>query len=226
MPSIALIGPGRHGTAIASLFAAHGTDVVLFHYKPEKAQAAAAAANRVARGAVVTVADSLEAAVDGQEFVILATLWDKPQREVLEALSGKLAGKVLLDISNPLDVTPFGIVPREPKEGSAGQFVHTLLPHGVGHAKAFSNLATVAINEGADHEPPAVLPFLADSADTAKVARKYLDSVGWKAWLVGGIDRSRELEIGGKFNAVFGAYGRSRLNEREIVELDGPEKTL
>lgn len=226
MPSIALIGPGRHGTAIASLFAAHGTDVVLFHYKPEKAQAAADAANRVARGATVSVAPSLEAAIEGQEFVILATLWDQPQREVINALGTKLEGKVLLDISNPLDVTPQGIIPRQPVEGSAGQFVDTLLPQGVGHAKAFSNLATVAINEGADHQPPAILPFLADSAATAEVARKYLDSVGWKAWLAGGIERSKDLEIGGKFNAVFGTYGRSRLNEQEIVELDGPEKVL
>ena len=38
MTSLSLIGPGRHGTAIAALFASHGVDVTLFHYRPQKAE--------------------------------------------------------------------------------------------------------------------------------------------------------------------------------------------
>ena len=36
MTSLSLIGPGRHGTAIAALFASHGVDVTLFHYRPRR----------------------------------------------------------------------------------------------------------------------------------------------------------------------------------------------
>ena len=43
MVSLSLIGPGRHGTAIAQLFAAHGVEVTLFHYRPQKAERAARA---------------------------------------------------------------------------------------------------------------------------------------------------------------------------------------
>lgn len=226
MTSIALIGPGRHGTAIATLFASHGVDVTLYHHRPAKAEAAANTVRVAAKGATVTVAPTLLAAIEGQQLVVLATLWDAPQREVLGDLGANLAGKVVLDISNPLDVTPAGIVPRIPAEGSAGQFLHTLLPAGVMHAKAFSNLATASILEGADHEPPAVLPFLADSATTAAIVRPYLAVTGWLPWLVGGIDRSRDMEIGGKFNAVQGRYGRSRLDEAQMIQYDGTETSL
>lgn len=223
MASIALIGPGRHGTAIAELFASHGVSVVIYHHNAAKAEAAAQKIRQAAVDAQVQVAADLASAVEGQEVVVLATLWDQPQRKVLAELGSRLAGKVLLDVSNPLDVTPAGIIPRSPAEDSAGQFVASLLPHGAGHAKAFSNLATAFIREGADREPPAILPFAADCAATASIIRPYLSATKWKPWLVGDISSSRDLEIGGKFNAVHGAYGRSQLNEEQMLEYAGPE---
>lgn len=64
---------------------------------------------------------------------------------------------------------------------------------------------------------------MADSGDTADRVRPYLSSLGWKEWLVGGIELSKQLEIGGKYNDVFGTYGRSRLSEAEMLEYSGPE---
>lgn len=226
MTSLALIGPGRHGTAIAQLFASHGVDVNLYHHRSNKAQAAARAVRAVAVDSEVTVAESLAEVVEGQEIVILATLWDSAQRKVIAELGDLLVGKILVDVSNPLDVTPSGIIPRKPAEGSAGQFVATLLPRGTSHVKAFSNLATVAIREGAGHEPPAVLAFAADSAATADRVRPYLERTGWLPWLVGDLTVSRELEIGGTYNAVHGRWGRSRLDPEEMLAHAGPEAVL
>ncbi|MGW0021686.1 NADPH-dependent F420 reductase [Rhodococcus sp. NPDC003382] len=224
MPSIVVIGPGRHGTAIAALFASHGVDVTLHHHNPAKARAAAEIVRAVAAaGTTVTVEPDLVSSVAHSQVVALTTLWDRPQREVIGNLGAALQGKVLLDVSNPLDVTPHGIVPRRPSEGSAGQFVATLLPSGTGHAKAFSNLATAFVNEGANQDPPAVLPFLADSETTAEVVRPLLAQTGWLPWLVGDISRSRDLEIGGRFNDVHGRYGWSRLDADEFRALAGDE---
>lgn len=226
MTSIALIGPGRHGTAIAQLFASHGVDVVLHHHSRAKAAAAAAAVQSVAAGAVVRVADSALDAVDGQEFVFLTTLWDAPQRQVIGELGESLVGKVLVDVSNPLDVTPQGIVPRTPEQGSAGQFVATLLPSGTGHVKVFSMLPTAAIRAGADLDPQAALPFAADSETVATKARDLLALTGWKPWLVGDISVSGDLEIGGRFNRAAGRWGRAVLSAEEMAALAGPEPTL
>ena len=197
--------------------------MTLHHHNHTKADAAARAVRAVARDADVRVAATLADAVDGQQLVVLATLWDAPQRSVIGELGDRLIGKTLLDVSNPLDVTPAGIIPRRPVEGSAGQFVATLLPDGAGHAKAFSNLATAYIEEGADHTPPAVLPFAANSPAAAETARAHLGRTGWLPWFVGDISRSAALEIGGQFNAVHGRYGRSRLDAEQMLEYSGPE---
>ncbi|WP_316376701.1 hypothetical protein, partial [Enterobacter hormaechei] len=156
----------------------------------------------VAEGADVTVAASLADAVEGQQLVALTTLWNAAQREVISGLGDRLVGTVLLDVSNPLDVTPRGIIPAHAAEGSAGQFVATLLPEGTGHVKAFANLATAFIEESA--QQGAVLPFAADSAATAAIVRPYFVRTGWQPWLVGDLSASRELEIGGRYNAVHG----------------------
>lgn len=226
MTSIALIGPGRHGTAIAQLFARHGIDVTLYHHRPAQALAAAAAVRQLAQDAQVRVADTLTEAVRENEVVFLTTLWDHAQREVLAELRSHLDGKILVDTSNPLDVTPAGIIPRTPAEGSAGQFVATLLPAGVGHVKAFSNLATAFINESADATPQAVLAFAADTQHTADRIRPYLAATGWHPWLVGDIAVSRDMEIGGKYNSVQGRHGRSRLDANEMLQYAGPEAQL
>lgn len=226
MTSIALIGPGRHGTAIAQLFASHGIDVVLHHHRSAKAEAAAAAVRKVAQGATVSVARTAREAVEGQQFVFLTTLWDEAQREVIADLGDALVGKILVDVSNPLDVTPQGIIARRPAEGSAGQFVAGLLPEGVGHVKVFSMLPTAAITAAADLDPQAALPFAADSDTTASTSRELLARTGWKPWLVGDISVSGDLEIGGRFNRVQGHWGRAVQSADEMAAFAGPEPTL
>lgn len=223
MSAISIIGPGRHGTAIAQLFAAHGVDVTLFHHRAEKGERARAAVASVARGAQVALAASLEEAADAAGVVALTTLWDAPQRAVLGQIGSRLVGRVLLDVSNPLDVTPMGVQMRRPAEGSAGQFVRTLLPEGVGHAKAFSNLATATILNAADQQPPTILAFVADARSTADVVAPLLAQSSWQPWYVGDIDSSRDIEIGGKYNDVHGRYGRSALDASEFAAKFGPE---
>lgn len=225
MSSISIIGPGRHGTAIGALFASHGVDVTVYHHNPAKAQAARESIASVAENATVSVAADLASAAAASDVIALTTLWDAPQRAVIGALGDSLTGKVLLDVSNPLDVTPQGVVARTPEEGSAGQFVATLLPAGAGHAKAFSNLATAFITESADATPPAVLPYLADSAATAEVIGPLLARTGWLPVLAGTISRSRDIEIGGVFNRTEGAHGRARLTADEFTAKFGIDTT-
>lgn len=222
---ISIIGPGRHGTTIAQLFAAHGVDVVLHHHRPAKAEAARAAVAAVAQGASVRVAATALEAARASDVVALTTLWDAPQREVLAEIGEAMVGKVLLDVSNPLDVTPTGIRLRVPAEGSAGQFVATLLPTGVGHAKAFSNMSTATILSGADHTPPAVMPFLADSAATAAAVEPLLAATGWHPRYSGDISHSRDIEIGGAWNDIHGRWGRSALDPQEFEATFGPAPT-
>lgn len=225
MVALSIIGAGRHGTAIGKLFASHGVDVTLFHKKQVRLdQAYATVSSAAAHGAKVTVSASVDEAAEATQIVALATLWDAPQREVLDAVGERLVGHTLLDISNPLDVTPMGVSMRRPAEGSAGQWLDTILPAGVGHAKAFSNLATAIINGAADKTPPAVMAYLADTAETDQIIRPLLDKSGWLPWYVGDISQSSKMEIGGVYNDISGRWGRSALDATEFEARFGPEK--
>lgn len=226
MTAVTIIGPGRHGTAIGRLFAAHRIDVTLYHYWWHKADVAAALVHAAANDAEVTIAPTLEAAVDASELILLTTLWDAPQRQVLGAVRDALVGRILIDVSNPPVVTPAGARTSRPPQGSAGQFVATLLPPGVGQVKAFSNLKAVTLESDADHLPRAVLPFAADSARTAERVRPYFEAIGWQPWLIGDISRSAELEAGGRFATALGRFGRGRLDAEEMLRLGGPEAIL
>ena len=226
MTAISIIGAGRHGTAIGALFASHGVDVTLFHKKPERLALAHRTVTAAARGgATVTIAETLEDAVDAAEVVALTTLWDVPQREVLDVVRDRLVGHVVLDVSNPLDVGPAGISMRRPAEGSAGQFLDTLLAPGTGHGKAFSNMPTATISGAADKTPLAVMPYLANDARTAAVMADLLGQTGWQPWYVGDISQSAQMEIGGAYNTITGRWGRAAADAAEFGAAFGPERT-
>lgn len=226
MTSLALIGPGRHGSAIAELFVRHGVEVVLHHHRPGRAEAVAEQLRALVPGANIRVAATAAEAIADQDIVFLTTLWDAPQRQVIGELGDQLVGKMLVDVSNPLDVTPSGIIPRQPEQGSAGQFVATLLPAGVAQVKAFSNLPTASINAGADRDPRAALPFAADSAATAGRFAPLIEQAGWQPWLAGDLSISRELEIGGAFNQIQGRYGRALPDAAQLQQLTGGQAKL
>lgn len=226
-PTLTLIGPGRHGTAIAGLFASHGVNISLFHYKPAKAEAAARRLRPIARNARIDIATSLEEAAQASPFLALTTLWGAPQQAVVSALGDLLDGKILIDVANPLDVTPTGAQMRRPVEGSAGQYLASLLPANVRHVKAFSNLATAAVASAAIAEasPKAVLPYLADSAETSAQVRPLLSQTGWQPRYVGTLRSARDLEITGTYNQVSGRLGRTVLDVDEFTARFGPEQT-
>lgn len=200
--------------------------MTLFHYRAEKAERAAQVVRAAAPAATVTLAESLEAAAEAAEIVGLTPLWDAPQRAVISSIGDRMVGRILLDVSNPLDVTPTGIHFRTPFEGSAGQFVAALLPPGVGHVKAFSNLATSVLSTAADQSPRAVLPYLTDSEDAARRVQALLDHSGWLPRHVGDISQSADLEIGGRYNKVSGRLGRTVLDEEEFTQQFDPQKLV
>lgn len=92
-PRLGILGTGTMGSALGSLWTRHGYPVVFGSRSPEKAAAVAAAAGPTAAGGTYR-----DAAAHG-DVLILATLWEHTEEVLRQA--GPLAGKVLLDCSNP-----------------------------------------------------------------------------------------------------------------------------
>lgn len=91
MTTIAILGSGRVGTALAAAFGAAGHDIVVGSRDPE----AAAAAWKGEAPHIATVAK----AVAGADVVVNATPGES-SLERLSALEDELAGSVLIDVTN------------------------------------------------------------------------------------------------------------------------------
>src|SRR5437016_9730253 len=93
---VAIIGSGNVGKALAKSATQAGHKVTLASRSPEKAQEAAKATNAHA-------AQSTKDAVKDAELVVLAVPADKVD-EVVGALAPELDGKVIIDVTNRVDM--------------------------------------------------------------------------------------------------------------------------
>ena len=118
-------GTGEHGMGLALRFARAGHPVVIGSRDPARAASTVAALRQW--GDLDLRAGSTEAAAGAGDVVFLTVPWTG-HRASLEALAGFLAGKVLVDVVNPLEFGAAGARSIEVPEGSAGEQAQSLVP--------------------------------------------------------------------------------------------------
>jgi len=187
--TILMIGTGNMARGISTRLLAGGHDVML--YNPERAKAASLAGELAAGSAKVEVADDLTRAIERSEVVILAS-WYGVNLETARALGARLQGKVVVDISNPLNETYDGLV----TEGgpSAAENIQAVLPSGARLVKAFNTTFAGTLVDG-QVAGQTLDVFIAGDDDQAKqtVATLVRDG-GMNATDAGALERSRQLE--------------------------------
>src|SRR5689334_17599588 len=94
MNTVAIIGTGNMGSGLARLLAANGINVAIGHRDPAKAAALAQEIGPRAQGG------GSEAAAKLADIVILAVNYTTVEEALKGA--GNLAGKIVVDISNPI----------------------------------------------------------------------------------------------------------------------------
>jgi predicted dinucleotide-binding enzyme len=130
----AIIGLGNIGTRVATVLTNGGQDIIVSDRNPAKAREFAAKLGSRAK------ATSIDEAVKEADVVILA-IWFDAIREFVTAHHAALAGKIVVDPSNP--ITPDGkggFKKTVPAEQSAGKINAALLPEGAELVKAFGTL--------------------------------------------------------------------------------------
>lgn len=180
MSNVTIIGAGNMGGAISAVAIAGGNDVQLLARDSAKAQAANAAATAGTIGDPIT-----------GDIVILALPYPAVA-DVLASYAGQLDGKIVVDLTNPVDFATFDSLVVDPN-GSAAAEIAAALP-GARVLKAFNTnfAATLATNEvGA--ETPTVL-IAGDDADAKAALAAVVKSGGVKAVDAGSLKRARELE--------------------------------
>ena len=199
---MAIIGHGNIGGAVAAGLAAGGQDFLLAGQDLGKAQAAASGLGGHAEA--VSVAE----AVDRADVIVIA-VWLDAFQQIIAQYGEKLAGKVIVDPSNPVGPDGSGGYKKVIGEkDSSGQILSGLLPAGAHLVKAFGTLSAPTLAASARREPErAVLFYAADDTASGDVVAELITAAGYDPVSVGGLDQSIRIEMYGDLHE-YGALGK------------------
>jgi predicted dinucleotide-binding enzyme len=188
---IGILGTGDVGQALGAGFAAQGHDVKMGSREPQGEKARNWAAKAGARASTGTFADAARFG----EVVVVATLWSGTENALKLAGPESLAGKVVLDVTNPLVPGKPGALPSLAlgHTDSGGEQVQRWLP-GARVVKVFNTVGHAhMVNPRFPGGPPDM--FLAGNDEGArKTVAGICAAFGWNPVDLGGIEGARLLE--------------------------------
>jgi predicted dinucleotide-binding enzyme len=183
MSTISIIGSGNMATAIGTRAAKHGHTIELMSRDRAKAQALA---DQIGRGATVGTFGARPAG----DIVVLAVLYQSAV-DVVTHYGDALAGKILIDITNPFNADASGLVTTE--GNSVSQQIAAAAPEDAHVVKAFNSVFGHII---AEDEPLDVF-FAGDGAEAKAPFAAFLQSLDMRPLDVGGLGMTYVLEWAG-----------------------------
>jgi 8-hydroxy-5-deazaflavin:NADPH oxidoreductase len=210
--TVAIIGTGNMGGRLAAGFAAGGQDFLLAARNVEDARKLAADLDGHAE------AVSIDEAIDRAGVLVFA-VWFDVFKQLIAEFGERLAGKVIVDPTNP--VAPDGNGGFQKiigEQESSGQILASLLPAGAQLVKAFGTLSAATLSAAARREPErGVLFYATDDDHAGTLAEDLIRTFGYEPVRVGGLDQSIRLEVFGNLHE-FGALGKV-VTRSEALEL-------
>ncbi|MGF1427330.1 NADPH-dependent F420 reductase [Kitasatospora sp. LaBMicrA B282] len=180
-------GTGDQGRGLAYRLAKAGQQVIIGSRSAERAEAAAAEIGFGVRGA-----DNAATARES-DVVIVAVPWDG-HGELLAALAGALAGKIVVDCVNPLGFDKQGAFAIRPEEGSAAQQAAALLP-GSRVTAAFHHLSAVLLQDREIAEIDTDVLVLGDQRAATDVVQALSDRIpGMRGVYAGRLRNAHQVE--------------------------------
>ncbi|WP_324789345.1 NADPH-dependent F420 reductase [Streptomyces sp. H51] len=186
---VTIVGAGNMARGIGTRTLTGGHSVRLHDRTPAKAQDLATALRQAVPGADVAAVDA-DAATDSDILVLAVP--HPAGRDIAEAWHGALAGRIVVDISNPVDFTTFDSLVVPPGTSAAEQIATAAPESRV--VKAFNTTFAGPLTTGQVAGRPLDV-FIAGDDDTAKQAvTDLVSSAGLRPLDVGPLRRARELE--------------------------------
>jgi len=201
--TVAIIGIGNIGGALAANFAAGGQDFLLAARDQQAARKLAASLDGHAE------AVTIDEAVDRAGVLVIA-LWLDPFKQLIGRYGERLAGKVIVDPTNPVGPDSDGNYRKVIGETeSSGQILAGLLPPGARLVKAFGTLSAPTLSAAAWREPERAVQFYATDDDAAgDLVADLIRADGYEPVNAGGLDQSIRIEMFGDLHE-YGALGRA-----------------
>ncbi|WP_449374335.1 NADPH-dependent F420 reductase [Arthrobacter psychrolactophilus] len=183
MNTITIVGTGNMARGIAARALAAGRNVELLNRDASKAAAVAAELGSNVTSGTVGQAPA-------GDIVVLAVPFDAA-KEIVSTYGDALAGKTIVDITNPVNFETFDSLVVAPGT-SAAEEIAALTPGNV--VKAFNTTFAGALIAG-ETEGQILDGFIAgDNAEATEAVASLMSDGGMRPLVVGALKRSRELE--------------------------------
>ncbi|MCX7521576.1 NAD(P)-binding domain-containing protein [Microbacterium sp. STN6] len=183
MTTITIIGAGNMATAIGTRAAKHGHTVEFMSRNAAKAEALA---QQIGSGATVGTYGAKPAG----DIVFLAVLYAGAV-DVVRQYGDALAGKILVDITNPFNADASGVVTTP--GNSASQQIAAAAPEGTHVVKAFNTIFGGVLAA----DKPLDVFFAGGSAEARARVAAFLESLGMRPLDAGGLETTYALEWAG-----------------------------
>jgi predicted dinucleotide-binding enzyme len=184
--TIAVIGTGRVGSALGPQFARLGHPVVYGSRDPASDRVQALVEKTGAGASAATGAEAAKRA----DIVVLAVPWSAVETVVKG--SGDLAGKIIVDATNPLKFTE-GRRTELAVDTSGGELVQGWAPQ-ARVVKAFNAVGAHVMGNPALAGGPVTIPLVGDDAAAKARVAEIIRAMGFETADVGPIGHARHLE--------------------------------
>jgi NADPH-dependent F420 reductase len=188
--NVTIIGAGNMGRGIGTRAVTGGHSVTFVDANPEVAEKTAAdVKNAAKKGAKVSTA-SLGDAVFGD--VVVLAVWYGTNIEIAKQLGAKLAGKVVVDIANPLNATYDGLATAP--DSSSAEDLAKAVASGAKVVKAFNTTFAGTLIAGEVAGQKLDVFIAGDDADAKSKVSQLITDGGMRAIDTGPLSRARQIE--------------------------------
>ena len=217
----AVIGLGNFGARLAKNLVVGGESIIVAARDLAKAKAFAKTLG--GEPDAMSIADAVK-----QADVVILGIWFETIKEFVVTHRASLAGKIIVDPSNPIAPDgKGGFTKIIPAHQSSGQIIARLLPEGAELVKAFGTVSADSLETAARRKPePAVLFYATDYPEAGRAIAKLITASGFAPVNVGGVDQSVRIEAFGELSE-YGKLGRLVTSkEAEVLINQAPRLQL
>lgn len=197
MTSISIIGTGKMGSAIADMSARAERKIQII-----RRRAGAGSSPERADAEYGVIGDELTG-----ELVVLAVPHEAVG-DVLAHYQNQLSGKVVIDISNPIDFTTFDELVVPPDSSAAAEIAKDIPNAAV--VKAFNINFAETLASGTNGGARTTVVLAGDDADAKIEVIDLVEAAGLRAVDAGPLSRARELEALGFLQITLAALAKTK----------------
>ena len=190
---VTIIGAGNMGRAIGTRAIAGGNEVELIDRNPEDASALAQELGDAAR--------ALQPGGQITGEVVVIALYYPSTLDAVDQYRDQLAGKVVVEISNPVDVETWDRL-VVPPDSSGAEEAAKRTPHGTPVVKAFNTTFAKTLVAGEVAGQQLDVLIAADDEDAKQKVAQLVEAGGLRPIDVGQLQRARQLEQLGLLHIV------------------------